>query len=78
MCIHKMDRFEESQIDHIPKDSPTCSTESLRVILAIMAQNQWMPNSVDIKKPSFSEPIYLEICTSVHPERPMPLAKSGN
>ena len=41
--------FEESQISHIPKDSPTCSTEALRIILAIMAQNQWKPNSVDIK-----------------------------
>lgn len=41
--------FEETQINTIPKDSPTCSTESLRMILAIIAQRKWTTNTMDIK-----------------------------
>jgi hypothetical protein len=40
--------FEEMTTD-LPKDSPTCSTESLRVILAIFALKHWRPKSIDIK-----------------------------
>lgn len=41
--------FEELEKGNIPKDSPTCSSESLRMILAVMAQNHWNPNTIDIK-----------------------------
>lgn len=41
--------FEETQTNTIPKDSPTCSTESLRMILAIIAQRKWTTNTMDIK-----------------------------
>jgi hypothetical protein len=41
--------FEEIDTEKIPKDSPTCSSESLRMILAVFAQNGWKPNSIDIK-----------------------------
>ena len=40
--------FEEKDKE-IEKDSPTCSSESLRMILAIIAQNKWKPHSMDIK-----------------------------
>jgi hypothetical protein len=40
--------FEEMDND-IQKDSPTCSSESLKVVLAVMAQKEWMPKSMDIK-----------------------------
>nr|XP_006813919.1 PREDICTED: uncharacterized protein LOC102802092 [Saccoglossus kowalevskii] len=43
--------FEEIDNDQIQKDSPTCSKESMRLILAIMAQNRWKPRSMDIKVP---------------------------
>ena len=41
--------FEESQIEEIPKDSPTCDSESLRVVLAVLAQRGWKPCTMDIK-----------------------------
>jgi len=41
--------FEEMDNRDIPKDSPTCSTESLRMILALFAQNKWKAHSMDIK-----------------------------
>ncbi|XP_064616270.1 uncharacterized protein LOC135480371 [Liolophura sinensis] len=40
--------FEELDKD-LPKDSPTCSSESLRLIIAMFAQNKWQPFSMDIK-----------------------------
>lgn len=40
--------FEENNKD-IPKDSPTCSKEVLRTMLALTAQKQWKPNAIDIK-----------------------------
>ena len=33
----------------IPKDSPTCGKESLRLVLAIVAQNGWRSQSINIK-----------------------------
>lgn len=41
--------FEDSERDEISKDSPTCSKEALRLILAIIAQKRWKPRSMDIK-----------------------------
>ena len=40
--------FEEDTSD-IAKNSPTCAKESLRLILAVMAQNRFQINSMDIK-----------------------------
>lgn len=40
--------FEEPKND-IQKDSPTCAHESLRLIMALTAQNQWSLHSIDIK-----------------------------
>ncbi|XP_064622512.1 uncharacterized protein LOC135484764 [Lineus longissimus] len=40
--------FEELESD-IPKDSPTCASESLKLVLAILAQNEWEPKCMDIK-----------------------------
>ena len=40
--------FEENNKD-IPKDSPTCSKEVLRTMLALTAQKQWKLNAIDIK-----------------------------
>lgn len=41
--------FEEIQNDDIEKASPTCGSESLKMILAITAQKGWTPNSIDVK-----------------------------
>lgn len=40
--------FEESTKD-IEKASPTCSSEGLKMVLAVMAQNDWKPKTIDIK-----------------------------
>ena len=39
--------FEESQIADIQKDSPICGTESLRIILSVLAQKVWKHNDRD-------------------------------
>lgn len=41
--------FEEAENELLAKDSPTCGKESLKVVLAVMAQNNWQPHSMDIK-----------------------------
>ena len=41
--------FEELESNGIQKDSPTCACESLKVVLAVMAQHGWEPKSMDIK-----------------------------
>ncbi|CAG2208260.1 unnamed protein product [Mytilus edulis] len=41
--------FEEDSLDEIPKNSPTCEKQSLRLILSIIASKRWSINSVDIK-----------------------------
>ncbi|CAG2196706.1 unnamed protein product [Mytilus edulis] len=41
--------FEEFNRDDIPKDSPTCGTDSLRLVLAILAQRSWKTRTMDIK-----------------------------
>ena len=41
--------FEEKFNEQIPKDSPTCSKEALRIVIALIAQNKWKLNSIDIK-----------------------------
>ena len=41
--------FEEIEKDNIQKDSPTCGSDSLRVVLAVLAQKRWNPHSIDIK-----------------------------
>lgn len=41
--------FEEVNIHELQKDSPTCASESLRLLLAVICQNKWQVNSMDIK-----------------------------
>lgn len=41
--------FQDRDTNNIRNDSPTCSKEGLRIALAIMAANQWMCKSMDIK-----------------------------
>ena len=41
--------FEEINHEEIPKDSPTCSKEVLRTMIATTAQYQWKLNAIDIK-----------------------------
>ena len=38
--------FEEPEND-VRKESPTCSKDSLRVIMAIIAQKKWSLNKID-------------------------------
>ena len=41
--------FEDPAIDSIVKDSPTCSRDSLRLILTLAAAREWNCGSIDIK-----------------------------
>ena len=41
--------FEEANIHELQKDSPTCASESLRLLLAVICQNKWQIHSMDIK-----------------------------
>lgn len=41
--------FEELNVSDIPKDSPTCASDSLRVVIAVICQRKWHLNSIDIK-----------------------------
>ena len=41
--------FEEQNLTDIERDSPTCSCESLRLVLAIVAIKSWKIRSFDIK-----------------------------
>ncbi|KAG7514300.1 hypothetical protein JOB18_030248, partial [Solea senegalensis] len=41
--------FEEINTQDLPKDSPTCASESLKMIMAVICQNKWQLNSMDIK-----------------------------
>lgn len=41
--------FEDTDKNNVEKDSPTCAKESLRLVLAIIAQYNWKPKSMDIK-----------------------------
>ncbi|CAC5398594.1 unnamed protein product [Mytilus coruscus] len=41
--------FEEFNRNDIPEDSPTCGTDSLRLVLAILAQRGWKTRTMDIK-----------------------------
>ena len=39
--------FEELETRALPKASPTCATESLRLVLAFLAAKRWKPHSMD-------------------------------
>lgn len=41
--------FEEMNTLELPKDSPTCASESLKMIMAVICQKKWQLNSMDIK-----------------------------
>ena len=41
--------FEEENLNEIRKDSPTCSKENLRIVLAIISSHQWQASSLDVK-----------------------------
>ena len=41
--------FEEIYNEEILKDSPTCSEEAPRIILAFIAHKKWKLNAIDIK-----------------------------
>lgn len=41
--------FEELNVLELQKDSPTCASESLRLLVAVICQKQWTLHSMDIK-----------------------------
>ncbi|CAG2194338.1 unnamed protein product [Mytilus edulis] len=47
--------FEEFNRDDIPKDSPTCGTDSLRLVLAILAQRSSKTRTMDINTAFYKE-----------------------
>ena len=40
---------EEENLNEIRKDSPTCSKENLRIVLAIISSHHWQASSLDVK-----------------------------
>ena len=57
--------FEDSEKDHLQKESPTCLIESLRVIISLSVQQKWSLHAIDIK----TTKIYLEISMLSHLRR---------
>ena len=41
--------FEDSEKDHLQKESPTCLRESLRVIILLSVQQKWSIYAINIK-----------------------------
>nr|XP_039255142.1 uncharacterized protein LOC120332004 [Styela clava] len=41
--------FEESNLENIEKESPTCCKDSLRTVIAIVQQKRWQLKCIDIK-----------------------------
>lgn len=41
--------FEEMNTENLPKDSPTCAPESLKMIKSVICQKKRQLNSMDIK-----------------------------
>lgn len=41
--------LEELEMSELKMDSPTCSSDSLRLLVAVICQRQWNLNSMDIK-----------------------------
>ncbi|KAM9471315.1 uncharacterized protein ACWYII_007190 [Salvelinus alpinus] len=64
--------LEELATKQLPKDSPTCASESLRLLLTVICQKQWKLNSIDIKSAFLQG---TELSRDIH-IRPPPEAKS--
>ena len=45
--------FEEENLNEIRKDSPTCSKENLRIVLAIILSYQWQASNLHVKSAFF-------------------------
>lgn len=60
--------FQERDAGNIRNDSPTCSKESLRIALAIMASNHWVCKSMDIKT-AFLQSKELDRLIYLHPPK---------
>ena len=63
--------FEDFHNKDIPKDSPTCSVESLRTVLAVISQKQWSIQTMDIKTAflqgaELSRTVYLRPPSEAH------------
>ena len=41
--------FEDFENKNLPKDSPTCASESLRTVLTVISQQKWSVQTMDIK-----------------------------
>ena len=55
--------LEEENLHEVPKDSPTCGKDTLRVTLAIIATNKWELRSIDIKTAFLQGNNYQEMFT---------------
>ena len=58
--------FEELDVSELQKDSPTCASESLRLLVAVICQRQWALHSMDIKSAflqgtELSRDIYIKL-----------------
>ena len=52
--------YEEQEVN-LRTDSPICSRESLRIVVAIIASNNWKRRSIDIKA-AFLQGSQIEGC----------------
>ena len=41
--------FEENMVQEQRRDSPTCTKDSLRIIMSVVASYNWECNAIDIK-----------------------------
>ena len=69
--------YEEQEIN-LRTDSPTCSKEGLRIVLSIIASNNWKCGSIDIKA-AFLQGSQIERDVYLRPpQRLINLKHSGN
>ncbi len=67
--------FEEFNTEDLPRDSPTCASESLRLLMAVICQNRWTPLSTDIKSATLQ---VNETFISIHHLKPSVKEFCGN
>lgn len=67
--------FEEVNIHELQKDSPTCASESLRLLLTVICQNQWQVHSIDIKSAFLQS---MKLSRDIYISTPQPEAGSDS
>lgn len=66
--------FEELHVSELQKDSPTCASESLRLLVAVICQRQWELHSMDIKSAFLQG---MELCRDIFIKPPPEAKRTG-